>query len=62
MEMFLKWVSVLLEKPSACFKELLHAETHLGPDGTRIKFLSQAKKAIKKHAVQVDYGNKVTNS
>ena len=40
------------------FNRLLHAETHLGPDGTRLEQNAQARlKSLYKHAGQLVYGN-----
>ena len=40
------------------FNQSLHAETHLGPDGTRLKQNAQARlKSLHKHAGQLVYGN-----
>ena len=45
--------------PVVClFNRSLRAETHLGPDGTRLKQNAQARlKSLYKHAGQLVYGN-----
>ena len=43
---------------TSLFKWLLHVETHLGPDGTRLTQNAQARlKSVYKHAGQLVYGN-----